>query len=164
MSAVADPQQIVELTSAMGILLDAREWEALTRLFAARVDVDYTSLNGGEPVTAAREELVAGWQATLDGLDATQHLISNHQVSIDGDEATCIAHVQGAHRLATAHGDPLWIVGGRYDFRLRRSGPTAPWRISALKLTALWATGNRTIMELAAQRAAKRTEAEAATA
>jgi hypothetical protein len=150
----SDWQEIVERTSAMGALIDARDWPALTELFDERADVDYTSLNGGEPATVTPAELIAVWRPLAEGLDATQHLIANHQVAVDGDSATCSAHVLATHRLATVHGDPLWVVGGRYDFRLRRVPKDGRWRIRAVTLTTLWVTGNRTIMELAVQRAA----------
>lgn len=68
-------------------------------------------------------------------------------ITIDGDEATCSANVQGTHVLTNATGDSHWTVGGRYDFRLART--TAGWRISALTLTVQWARGNQHIMALA---------------
>jgi hypothetical protein len=146
-ASVTDRLEIVELSSAMGLLVDAREWDALEQLFADPVDVDYTSLQGGDPQTMRPGDLIAGWQQVLDHLDATQHLISDHVVTVDGDRATCAANVQGTHVLANATGGPLWTVGGRYDFGL--SHTREGWRISALSLTVRWATGNRHIMRLA---------------
>jgi SnoaL-like domain len=146
--SVTDRLEIVELSSAMGLLIDAREWDALEqRVFGDPVDVDYTSLQGGDPQTVRPEELIGGWRQVLDHLDATQHLISGQVVTVDGDRATCAANVQGTHVLANATGGPLWTVGGRYDFGLSRTGEG--WRINALTLTVLWATGNRHIMQLA---------------
>ena len=159
----SDWQQIVERTSAMGVLIDAQDWPGLTELFDEHVDVDYTSLNGGQPATVTPGELIGGWRPLAEGLDATQHLIANHQVVVDGDLATCRANVLATHRLATIHGDPHWVVGGRYDFRLRRESEGAPWRICAVTLTTLWVTGNRTIMDVATQRTAHRAEAMATT-
>ena len=56
------------------------------------------------------------------------------------------------HRLATSHGDPLFTLGGRYDFRLRRLGAAGPWQIAGLVVTSQWATGNQRIMQLAANK------------
>jgi hypothetical protein len=159
----SDWQQIVERTSAMGVLIDARDWPALTELFDERVHVDYTSLNGGEPATVTPAELIAGWRPLAEGLDATQHLIANHKVEVEGETATCSAHVLATHRLATVHGDPLWVVGGRYAFRLRRLPEHGQWRICAVTLTTFWATGNRTIMELAVQNTAAEETGDLAT-
>jgi ketosteroid isomerase-like protein len=142
--------EIAQLTSSMGLLVDARDWPGLEGLFTDPVEVDYTSLNGGEPQTLSRAELIGGWRAVLEHLDATQHLIAGHLIALDGDEATCAANVQGTHVLANHTGGPLWTVAGRYDFGLKRTD--RGWRISALTLTVQWATGNQRIMELAASR------------
>jgi hypothetical protein len=143
-----DRLEIMELTSHLLLLIDAREWAAAERLFTDRVDVDYTSLNGGQPQTLTPAELVGGWRRTLEHLEATQHLQGNHVISLDDDQATCATNVQGTHVLPNATGAPTWTVGGRYDFRLNRT--PSGWRISAMKLTVKWATGNQQIMQPAA--------------
>ncbi len=53
-------------------------------------------------------------------------------------------------------GDPLFTLGGRYDFRLRRAGTGHTWRIVGLVATAQWATGNQRIMQLAAEKSRAR--------
>lgn len=146
-SAVADRLAIAETASALGLLVDQRAWDQLQAIFSDPVEVDYTSLNGGEPVTVSPADLIAGWRQILDHLDATQHLIANHLVTIDGENATCAANVQGTHMLANHSGGPIWTVGGRYDISLIRL--PVGWRISELTLTVQWATGNQHIMTLA---------------
>ena len=37
-------------------------------------------------------------------------MITNHQITIDGDEATAVAYVRATHKL----GDEMWVVGGYY--------------------------------------------------
>jgi len=80
------------------------------------VEVDYTSLNGGEPQRSTPEEIVDGRRTNLTGTHVA-------------DEAT---------------GDRLCTVGGRYDVRAQRVG--GRWRIAALTLTVRWATRNQAIM------------------
>ncbi len=41
-----DYQQIAEVTSRMGVLADARDWQGLRTLYTDTVAVDYTSLAG----------------------------------------------------------------------------------------------------------------------
>src|SRR5450755_3778385 len=91
---LADRIEIIELTSNLGLLVDAREWDSLEQLFTDPVDIDYTSLNGGEPQKLSPSELVGGWRQVLDSLDATQHLIAGQVVTMNGDRATCAANVQ----------------------------------------------------------------------
>lgn len=147
-ASIADRLQITETASNLGLLVDERAWEALQALFLDTVEVDYTSLNGGQPMTVPPSELIAGWRQNLDHLDATQHHIANHVVTINGDQATCSANVIGTHVMANPTGEPIWTVGGRYDIGLRRSA--GRWRICALTLTVQWATGNQYIMTMAA--------------
>ncbi len=148
MSSVEERTAIVEVTTRMAWLADRRDWDALAGVFADRVQLDFTSLTGGEPATLAPADIVAGWRRGLDGLDATQHLIANHLVDIDGDRAVATAQFQATHVLANQYGDPVWTLGGHYRFGLVRSGDG--WRIDALTMTFTWATGNQQIMTLAA--------------
>jgi hypothetical protein len=141
---VSDRDEVAELASKLGLLVDAHDWEGTQALFCDQVDLDYTSLNGGEPVRLPPAEIVGAWKDILTRLEASQHLIANHVVEIDGDEGTVAANVIATHVAARATGDAMWTVGGRYDLRVRRQA--GGWRIAALTMTVLWATGNQAIM------------------
>jgi hypothetical protein len=145
---LGDRLTILELIGSLALVLDAKDWDALGPLFTDTVFHDRTSLTGGEPLTLGRDDFVAGWRQTLEGLDAVHHMITNHVISIDGDEATCTANMQGTHMLVNASGGPFWTVGGRHDYRLRRTADG--WRIAGLTFTIQWATGNQQILALAA--------------
>jgi hypothetical protein len=144
----ADRLAVIETCTRMAWHADAREWEALRDVFADEVRVDYTSLQGGEPATVSRDELIASWAGLLGKLQATQHLLTNHLVTVTGDTAVCTAAFQATHLLANPHGDPIWTLGGSYRFELVRNRPG--WRIGAVTMTATWAGGNQQIMFLAA--------------
>jgi hypothetical protein len=150
-SDLRDRLKILDLVNSFGLHADARRWTDLQELLADPIHVDYTSLNGGEPVRTSPAELVRGWRRVLGGLQATQHLIANHQIALDGHHATCTAYVQATHVLPNVSGGPVWTVVGRYDFALLRS--SGAWRIAGLTLTVQWATGNQQIMQLAASQA-----------
>ncbi|MER7639383.1 nuclear transport factor 2 family protein [Streptomyces sp. NPDC126522] len=143
-----DRLAILELIGRLALLLDARDWDALELLFADQVHYDRTSLFGGEPQTLTPAELVSGYRQALGNLDALHHLITGHVISIDGDQATCAANMQGTHVLANASGGPVWTVGGRHDYQLERNADE--WRIAGLTFTVQWATGNMYIVTLAA--------------
>ncbi|MEV0620602.1 nuclear transport factor 2 family protein [Nonomuraea sp. NPDC050404] len=142
---------IIETCTRMGWHADRREWERLKEVFAEKVTLDYTSLNGGEPADLTPDQIVGAWKGVLGGFDATQHLISGHLVTVDGDNgdtAVCTANFQAVHRLANPFGSPLWTLGGTYHFDLVRTG--GGWRISGVVMTATWADGNRDLMSLVA--------------
>jgi SnoaL-like protein len=92
---IHDRLDIIDLTSRLCVLVDACDWTRAEHLFTDPVEVDYTSLNGGAPQTLRPGELIAGWRAALDHLDATQHLVGCQVVDVLGDDATCAANVQG---------------------------------------------------------------------
>ena len=146
-----DRLAILELIGRLALLLDARDWNGLEQLFTDTVYNDRTSLTGGEPVTLGAAEFVEGWRQTLQNLDAAHHLITGHVMSLDGDQATCAANMQGTHVLANASGGPIWTVGGRHDYQLKRTSDG--WRISGLTFTIQWATGNEHIIALGVAKA-----------
>jgi hypothetical protein len=143
---LSDRLDVVDVCTRMCWHTDKREWDRLrTDVFTGKVLVDYTSLNGGAPTELTAEELIAAWRGLLADLTATQHLLTNHLVRIEGDTALATADFQATHLLPNALGGPLWTLGGHYRFTLRRT--TAGWRIDGLTMTAVWAEGNRHILE-----------------
>jgi SnoaL-like protein len=142
-----DRLAILELIGRLVLVLDARDWNGLERLFTETVYSDRTSLLGGEPVTVGRAEFVEGWRQTLQHLDAVHHMITCHVITLDGDRATCAANMQGTHVYTNHSGGPIWTVGGRHDYQLERT-PDG-WRIAGLTFTLKWATGNMNIVNLA---------------
>ena len=93
-SQLKDRLAITDVVNSIGTLADLGQYERLQQLFSDRVTVDYTSLFPGEVQEISAEQLMTQWQSVLPGFDTTQHLITNHQITIDGDEATAIAYVR----------------------------------------------------------------------
>jgi hypothetical protein len=153
--ALSDRAEITDTVVRMGWCLDRRDWAGLRALFTDRVRTDYTALWGGEPQEGPVDGLLGtaaqgSWRRTMDGLEATQHLITNVLAEVDGDEARATANVVGVHRLANPHGSPLWTVGGTYDIRLARTA--AGWRIRAITQDLSWVEGNQQVLFRAAMR------------
>src|ERR1700749_548331 len=148
-----DRLAILELIGNLALLLDARDWNAFEGLFTTPVYLDRTSLFGGEPETLSPAELVDGYRHTLGNLDAVHHLITCHVINLDGDQATGAANMQGTHALANSSGGPIWTVGGRHVYQLKRT--PGGWRISGLTFTLQWATGNMNVLNLAMATACK---------
>lgn len=146
---VADRMAITDAVTRMGWCLDRRDWDGLKALFTERVRTDYTALWGGEPQEATVDELLStdkqgSWRKTMDGLESTQHLITNVLVELDGDSARATANVVGVHRLTNPHGSPLWTVGGTYDFRLVRT--EKGWLIRSITQHLTWVEGNQQVL------------------
>ncbi|MEV4060437.1 nuclear transport factor 2 family protein [Nonomuraea dietziae] len=147
MGTLDDRFEIIDTCTRMAWHADQREWQSLASVFAEKVTLDYTSLNGGEAVTLTPDQIVGAWSQLLGAFDATQHLLGNHLVSFGEGSAVCTASFQATHRLANPFGSPLWTLGGTYRFDLVRTQDG--WRISGVVMTATWAEGNRDLMNLA---------------
>ncbi|MGN5376584.1 nuclear transport factor 2 family protein [Streptomyces lasalocidi] len=149
MSSVADRLDVIETCTRMGWYIDQREWESLGDVFSDEIMLDYTSLNGGEPGPVSRKDLVGAWSGLLGNFAATQHLLSNFLVDVQGDSAVATAMFQATHRMPNEHGAPLWTLGGTYRIDLERTADG--WRINGMVMTATWADGNQHLFHRAAQ-------------
>lgn len=89
MGLVEDRLVIIETCTRMAWHADQREWDRLAGVFAGTVVLDYTSLNGGEVAELTPGQIVDAWSGLLGAFDATQHLVTNHLVTVEGDTAVC---------------------------------------------------------------------------
>jgi len=130
----------------MAWFCDRRRWDELELLFTTHVLIDYTSLWGGEAETSGRVDLVSSWSETLGRLDATQHIITGHRVSVagSGEAATCEANFQATHVGKIDGASATWVLGGyyRFDFVL----VDIDWKIAGLTMTKVWESGPREVI------------------
>jgi 3-phenylpropionate/cinnamic acid dioxygenase small subunit len=138
----------VQLRYATG--LDFRDWQCFRACFADEIEVDFTAIFGGTPRTVTADRWTEAARRTVSGLDATQHMITNHVITVSGDQALCVAYVQAQHYLLNDKGDSTQTMGGYYTNHFVRT--PQGWRINKCKLTLTWTTGNWHIFELARQR------------
>jgi len=137
---------------ALGI--DTRDWDLYRSIFCDEITADFRSYDGGTHATLAADDWVAGLKVQFAGLDATQHVMSNPVVDIDGDTARCRMYMKAEHFLQNSSGSPDFAIGGYYDDRLIRS--EAGWLIESVTLNVFWSRGNRGIMTLASDIGASR--------
>lgn len=136
-----DYSQISNLVGGFGLLVDKREWDHVVELFAPEVEVDYTSLFGGEIQKQKKEDIVAGWAQFLPRFTCTEHHVGQPYVEGNGQEAIARAALVAYHFT----GEPLrqtgneWVVGGHYRFVLRKLN--GEWKIAVVKLEASWQKG-----------------------
>ncbi|MCX4745385.1 nuclear transport factor 2 family protein [Kitasatospora sp. NBC_01287] len=138
---------VIETTVRMCWYTDLRAWDRLGEVMAEKVALDYSSFGVGAPTEVGRGDLIASWRSLLGGLKATQHILTNHLVTRDGDQAICTAHFQATHIADIGLGENTYTLGGRYKFGLRLTEQT--WLIESIVMTAIWAKGNREIFSVA---------------
>src|SRR6202167_5052882 len=85
----------VQLRYATG--LDSRDWPLFRSCFTDEVETDFTSVFGGEARKVSADRWTEAARRSLSGLKATQHMITNHVITVAGDNATCVAYVQARH-------------------------------------------------------------------
>ncbi len=98
---MADREDIVELINLYGFAMDTQRWDLFDRIFTEDVDADY----GPTSHWTNRAQFKSDFGSFHELFDATQHVMTNHLVKVDGDRAA--SHTYGAWRLIRhAAGDP----------------------------------------------------------
>lgn len=139
MQTLLDERAIINVTIAYCWAIDNRQWDVLRdQVFGP----DATALLGSE--LSGIESIVARIDAALNVLDSSQHMVSNHQITIDGDTATARCYLQAQHVRKGAEGGPNYIVAGIYADTLVRTD--RGWRIKRRDLNVLWTEGNTKVV------------------
>jgi 3-phenylpropionate/cinnamic acid dioxygenase small subunit len=138
----------VQLRYATGV--DTRDWRLFRSCFTDEIETDFSSAAGSPPQRVKADDWVELVRRTINGMRATQHTITNQVITLNGDEATCVAYVQARHHLPNETGGSDQVMYGYYTNRLVRTA--GGWKIRARKLTVTWNEGNMHIFELARRR------------
>lgn len=120
--------------------IDTRDWALYRSIFDDEVEIDMSSFNRIPGRRLAADTWVEQVTELMCGLDATQHVMTNPIVEVDGDEAVCTMYVQAEHML----GEQWYTLGGYYTDRLRRHG--RGWLITAVRLTVQWRRGTPAVL------------------
>jgi SnoaL-like domain len=140
----------VQLRYALGV--DMRDWALFRSCFTDEIEIDSSSA-ARPPQRWKADEWVELVRRTIDGMKTTQHIITNQIITIDHDEATCIAYVQARHHLPNESGENDQNTYGYYTNHLVRM--PSGWKIRARKLTITSNEGNMDLFELARRRLAE---------
>jgi hypothetical protein len=137
---LADRFEVTDTVLRFARAMDAQDWALLRSCLTDVVHVDYRDLRGEPPAHVPADEFVAARAKGLAGL-RTQHVSTNHLVSVDGDRAECLSCFL-IHRVNPS-GPPAgnsFDSAGHYTHRLRRA--PGGWRIEGIVQTVLWSRGN----------------------
>lgn len=136
-----DGIEIINAVNRIAIMSDLRNWEAVRACFTEQVNVDYTSLAGGQPESIAADALVERWKSVFENtFKTTQHLLGSHSITINGDVATCVSHFQARHVPLDSTKD-IWILGGYYNHELVLQN--SQWLVRRMKMVWTWEDGQR---------------------
>jgi ketosteroid isomerase-like protein len=139
-TALQDKYEITEVCYRYGINIDNKEWSKLHECFTDDAVADYLDMPRCEGYQAIEDTC----RVALSPLSASQHLISNVLVTLDGDEATSVCYLQAQHVRTGTPGGDNFIIAGRYLDRLVRT-PDG-WRIKHRRLEGIWTDGNPAVV------------------
>jgi hypothetical protein len=147
----SERQAIIDVTYRYGLALDQKDWRLLRSVFGEAIEVDVSPGDG----SGFRQYSGAEWanlvSGMIGGFDATQHIMTNHRVSINGRQARCNNYLHAMHILRAAEGEESWEVGGWYEWDMVNKG--GDWVVSRYRLELAWQRGNLGLRKLARERA-----------
>ena len=139
--------KIRTLVSSIPLAVDRAAYDLAEAAFAPEVEIDYTSLWGGEPAVMTPAALMTAWRGIVPGFDATWHELGPVTVTVEGDSATAEAFVDGRHWI----GDKLWRPVGTYYWDVALIDEA--WRITRMEFALTGEEGDRALAAEAMERA-----------
>ncbi|WP_299673081.1 nuclear transport factor 2 family protein [uncultured Roseobacter sp.] len=143
---LVDQAEMVRIADALDAAVDAKDWTLARSFFIETIEVDFTSLVGGEPATIPADALISGWSSNLTEEKTSFHLRGNHRVIFEEDgSATLLSHGYAWNQLQRGAlpengGEALWEVWGTYLHSFVETGEG--WKIDAMTFTATAERGN----------------------
>ena len=141
-----DKVAIQEAISAHGLFADCREFAAIKTITTPDALYDYSSCFGPDFKSVKLADFLEGDDIFFLGFDATQHMISNFIIVLDGDRATCRSHVRATHRIDK----DIYVMGGLYRHKMVRLN--GEWKIAETVFEQTFTEGDTTLFERAAVR------------
>jgi len=141
----ADRPAIIAVVDGIDDAVDAKDWATCRAYFLDEIEVDFTSLAGGEPGRMPADTLVGAWSAALYPEKQSFHMRTNHRVTINGDRAEVVSKGYALNVLAIGRGSDLWEVWGVYTHALART-PDG-WKCAGMALAVTYARGNEKVRE-----------------
>jgi 3-phenylpropionate/cinnamic acid dioxygenase small subunit len=137
LTVLADRAAVSDLLLELARALDSKDWTICRRCLLDEIETDYSDLRGEPPARVNADDFVAKRRVALERLK-TLHLSTNHQVTVDGDRATCVS-AGVIHRFRPEDGE-RFDTYCTYTHSLVRT--PAGWKIAKIKQTVHWNTGN----------------------
>jgi 3-phenylpropionate/cinnamic acid dioxygenase small subunit len=136
--ALVDRAAISDLLFSYARCVDTRDWDGFVANFTDDAVLEYP-WEGEWRRHEGRTGLAEKLDRSFGRYHATQHISTNHQISVDQDTATSTSYLWSAHIRSADSQEDHWDVGGWYHCRYIRTADG--WRFTHLDLEAVWQTG-----------------------
>ncbi len=136
---IIDHLEIQDLLISYCTAIDTKRFDELDSVFVPDAFIDYTSAGG---VKGPLPEVKKWLSEVLNMFPMTQHIVSNFEISVDGDEATSRCAFYNPMGLPSTEGAEalqLMFFGGYYNDKLIRT--SNGWRISQRIEESTWDYG-----------------------
>ena len=133
-----DRMDITDTIIRYATSVDTCDWELFLTCYTDDIEMDMTSIGFDKPLNMPAKEFLEIIKQAVSPFDSTQHILSNHVVKINGDNAECISYLQAQHFRQDETGVHTLTIGGYYSNSYVRT-PDG-WRISKYKVTKTWMT------------------------
>jgi uncharacterized protein (TIGR02246 family) len=137
-SPLSDRIDIVDTVVAYATAIDTRDWALFASLFTPDAVWEYQA---GHDTRRGLDDILARVRPSIERLDATQHFVTNHVVTVTADTATHTCYYLAQH----LRDGERFLAAGRYADKLRRCD--GGWRIAARVLISTWTDGNPTVVQ-----------------
>ena len=120
---ISDRFEIQDLIANYCHIIDQGAFDQLTDIFTEDAFIDYSAMGGAK---GSRAEIIAFLKNVMPMFISTQHMISNYQISVDGDTAT--GRIMCFNPMEIS-GNPVFFLGLWYVDEYQRTADG--WRISS---------------------------------
>lgn len=140
----ADEALIRRVVDEIDNACDAKNWKRCRSYFMDEVEIDFTSLAGGEAAKIKADDLIEAWKTNLFEDKKTFHQRSNHRIKIDGDKrAEVFSKGYAFNLIETGENAGFWEVWGNYTHKLQKT--ENGWKCSAMKLEVIHQRGDEKV-------------------
>lgn len=146
-----DEMAIIRTLARVAHAQDDLDYDAYRRCFTDKVQLTNAVMipdwQGGE--IDAHDLAIQSFDH-LARFDAVHHMVFNHIVEVNADEATCVADLYALSVLIEEGEARSYTIGARYFLRLRRTDNE--WRIFERSITPRYQVGDKAVLAAAAAR------------
>jgi hypothetical protein len=149
-----DENEIRKLVVGFSIGIDSRDFDLFRSSWAEEIELDLPPLAGDAFRLSGKQradDYARGVIALLSEFETTQHVSTNHLISVEADSGSCTCYTIAQHYLPMESGEPWLAAGARYDLVAQRFEEVG-WRFVEFKLTHLWSRGNTSLWKEATRR------------
>ena len=132
------------------LAIDTKNWDLLLGVFANNITADFRSFGAPEVHQGTADAWIESVRGTIDGMDATQHLMANHLYDVVDDLAVGTSYIRAIHICRNDFGGDTYTIGGHYEVKMRRMHER--WCIVDYKLLVTHHEGDRHVLRTARRR------------